>query len=224
MPASEANGNSTRPFPRIILVWAAVDWPIYMRRPMVYALAESAAAFGSVVVAVNRPLCPFSTIVRKPARLPELFGRPKLEQLAPNLFLYHPKYVIHDQIANSVPLFERLNLAALRRSYGQLQKRLGIAEPSPMIWYNYPQQGYVAELFDRSFCIFEIYDNLTDLAGRESDAVNRPMARWRGRVDLLLTTSQMIHDKYASGYRRSFMFGNGLDRKTIQHLSDPATA
>jgi len=224
MLASESGNAIGKPFPRIILVWAAVDWSIYMRRPMVSALAESAAAFGSTVVAVDRPLCPFSTIVRKPARLTQLFGGPRLERLAPNLFLYHPKYVIHDQFANGVPFLERLNLASLRRSYGHLQKQLGITEPSPMIWYNYPQQGYVVDLFDSSFCIFEIYDNLTDLIGGEAATVGRLMTKRRGRVDLLLTTSQKIHDKYASGYRRSFLFGNGLDRKSFQRLSDPATA
>lgn len=210
-------------FPKIILVFAAVDWPIYMRQPMVYALAEAARKHDSTVVAVNRPLCPLTTFFRKPGRIPELFGHPRLARLADNLYLYHPRYVIHDEIANSFPPLEKLNLIALRWSYRRLQQRLGIIEPAPMIWFNYPHLGYVTRLFDYSFCIAEIYDNLTDLAGTESPRVRRLEKKMRARTDLLLTTSQKIHDKYAGSYRRSFMFGNGLERRTFERLSNPDT-
>jgi len=210
-----------RDLPKIILVFAAVDWPIYMRRPMVHALAEAAKPYGSTVVAVNRPLCFATTWFRKPNRIPELFGRPRLEKLANNLYLYSPRYFIHDQFANAVGPLEEINLFALRKSYRHLQKRLGITEPAPMIWFNYPQLGYVARLFDDSFCVFEIYDNLTDPDGNESNTVNRLEKKLRSRIDLLLTTSKKIHEKYAGPYRRSFMFGNGLSRTTYQRLSDP---
>jgi hypothetical protein len=209
-----------KPLPKIILLFAAVDLPIYMRMPMVYALAESAKERGSVVVAVNRPLCPFSTAFRKPKRTGELFGKPRLEKLADNLYSYCPRYFIHDQIANSVPFIENLNNMALRRSYTHLQKRLNITEPAPLIWFNYPHQGYVRHLFPDSFCIMEIYDNLADNLGNESPAVNAMEEKMRDRVDLLMTTSHKLHDKYAHNYRRSFMFGNGLTRQTYERLSD----
>jgi hypothetical protein len=210
-----------KPLPKITLLFAAVDLPIYMRMPMVHALAESAKERGSVVVAVNRPLCPFSTVFRKPKRAGELFGKPRLEKLADNLYSYCPRYFIHDQIANSVPFFEKLNIMALRRSYAHLQERLNITEPAPLIWFNYPHQGYVRNLFPDSFCIMEIYDNLADNLGNESPAVNLMEEKMRDRIDLLMTTSHKLQDKYAANYRQSFMFGNGLTWKTYQRLSGP---
>jgi hypothetical protein len=201
------------PFPKLLLLFAAVDWPLYMRRPMVYALAESAAALGCNVVAVNRPLCPVTTLARKPRRLRELFGPAGLDKLADNLYLYSPRYVIHDKIAERIPLLENFNLAALRYGLKRLQSRLQISEPAPIIWFHYPQQGYVMKLFPDSFCIYEIYDNLADNNGRESESLNRLEKQMRPRADLLLTTSDMIQSKYASNYRRSCMWGNGLTRQ-----------
>ncbi|MBU2624143.1 MAG: hypothetical protein KKG33_01130, partial [candidate division Zixibacteria bacterium] len=61
-------------FPKVILGFLMVDWPLFMRRKMLYALAEAAEKYGSTVVAVNRPLCQISTIVRKPQRARELLG------------------------------------------------------------------------------------------------------------------------------------------------------
>jgi hypothetical protein len=209
------------PLPKIILLFAAVDLPIYMRMPMVYALAETAQSHDSVVVAVNRPLCPVSTFFRKPKRIGQLFGKPRLEKLADNLFAYNPRYVIHDDVANHVPFLERLNLCALRRSYRHLQKRLGITEPAPIVWFNYPHQGYVRHLFTDSFCVFELYDNMTDISGKFSSAVNAMEEKMRDRIDLLLTTSHKLQDTYAKPYRNSFMFGNGLTRQTFDRLSDP---
>lgn len=213
-----------KPLPKIILLFAAVDLPIYMRMPMVYALAEAAKAHGSVVVAVNRPLCPISTPFRKPKRIGQLFGKPRLNKLAHNLFAYNPRYVIHDDIANRVPFLEKLNVSALRRSYRHLQSRLGINEPAPMIWFNYPHQGYLGHLFADSFCVFELYDNLTDVHGRDSTAVSAMEEKMRDRIDLLLTTSHKLQETYAGPYRHSFMFGNGLTRKTFETLSDPGIA
>lgn len=207
-------------FPKIVLMFAAVDWPIYLRRPMVYALAESAKAYGSTVVAINRPLCPVSTLFRKPRRAKELFGSRQLTQLADNLYLYNPRYFIHDQIANFFSPLERLNLFALRRSYRHLQNLLGVDEPNPLIWFNYPQQGYVRSLFDDSFIVFEPYDNLTNINGDESKATNALERKLRERVDLILTTSQKLHTKYAAHYRQSLLFGNGLSQYIYQRLSE----
>jgi glycosyltransferase involved in cell wall biosynthesis len=206
-------------FPKIILVFMAVDWPIYMRRPLLYALGAAAKDFGTTVVAVNRPLCPFSTFIKKPGRVMELIGRPHLKQIAEKLFLFSPRYVIHDRVAESVSVLERLNLTALRRSYSHLQSRLGISEPRPLVWFNYPQQGYVMKLFSGSFCVFELYDNLVDYMGHESETVNRLEEEMRRRTDLFLTTSQKLHDKYAVNYKRSFVLGNGLSRKTYELLA-----
>jgi hypothetical protein len=52
-------------FPRILLIFLSVDLPLFMRRPMLYAMAQSSKKYGMTVVAVNRPLCPASTILRK---------------------------------------------------------------------------------------------------------------------------------------------------------------
>ncbi len=185
---------------------------------MVYALAKAASDRGVTVVAVNRPLCPFSTVFRKRNRVGELFGPPLLEKLDSNLYLYNPKYIIHDDIANRWSFFERANIAALRRSYVHLQKRLGIIEPNPIIWYNYPHQAYVTRLLGGSFHIFELYDNLSDFNGIESDFVNRLEARYRPNVDLLLTTSHPLHRRYSVSYRRAYMFGNGLSGEMYRAL------
>ncbi|MEW5993169.1 MAG: glycosyltransferase [Candidatus Zixiibacteriota bacterium] len=204
--------------PKIILVFMGTDWPIYSRRPLLFALAEAARSSESTVVAVNRPLCPWTTVFRKPQRLAELVGKSGLRQLADNLFLYSPRYVIHDRLAARVPVLERLNLAALRKSYRHLQARLDIVEPNPIVWFNYPQQGYVTRLFDNGFHLFELYDNLVSFRGYENQLVTRLERAVRERTHLFVTTSDKLHHKYAGYYRQAYLLGNGLPCSTFERL------
>ncbi len=212
-------------FPKIILIFLAVDWPIFMRRQMIYALATAAKEYDTTVVAVNRPLCPLSTILKKSQRIGEIFRKSRLEKLDNNLYLFSPKYLIHDFVANRNRLLEKLNLLVLRRSYRNLQGRLNIDEPNPIVWYYYPQQGYVGKLFERSFCIYEIYDNLVDNEGRPLSFAEKLQAKHRDSVDLLLTASRKQHQKYSPLYKQSKFFGNGLARQTYEALiKDDITA
>jgi glycosyltransferase involved in cell wall biosynthesis len=206
--------------PKIIYLFMAVDWHLYMRRPAVLALAEAARAYGTTVVAVNRPLCPLSTIIKKPSRAGELVGRARLKRLADNLFLYSPRYLIHDRLAGPGSLLETLNLAALRKSLRSLQNRLDIKEPSPIVWFNYPVQGYVSRLWRNSFTVFELYDNLVNINGSPNRSMAEAERRIRDRVDLLLTTSPLLQETYAPPYRNALMYGNGLSRRTFAKLSD----
>ena len=206
--------------PKIILIFLSVDWPIFSRRPMARALATMAKEFGTTVVAVNRPLCPLSTLVRKPRRMSEFLHAPRLENVAENLWLFSPKYFVHDQIAGYARLLENLNLMALRRSYANLTAKLNIEERAPLIWYYDPQQGYVTRLFRDSFCIYEIYDSLTDMWGNPRPRSDRLEVKWRSRVDLLLTTSRKLFDKYSPYYRNAVPFGNGLDKESFAKYLD----
>jgi glycosyltransferase involved in cell wall biosynthesis len=208
-----------RRFPKIILVFMGTDWSIYMRRPFLFSLGEAAQKLRTTVVAVNRPLCPWSTFIRKPHRVGEFFGKPRLQRLAECLYLYSPKYFIHDHVADLLPLLQKLNLVALRQSYRHLQHRLSITEPTPIIWFNYPQQGYVTRLWPDSFRIFELYDNLVNFSGKESKRINRLEEKIRKCTDLLVTTSRKLQDKYASNYRHVYLLGNGLSRHVYEQLA-----
>lgn len=209
--------------PKILLVFTAVDWQLYSRRPMVQALARTASKYGCTVVAVNRPLCLFTSIITKPRRRKELFKSATLIEVGENLYLFSPKYFIHDEISNRVGFLAPLNTYFLRKSYRQLQCRLNIYEPSPIIWYNYPHQGYVTNLFHNSFHIFELYDSLADFKGRESEYAYRLEKNYRNNVGLLLTTSETLYNRHSADYKLSYMFGNGLDREVFRQLTDTET-
>ncbi|TFH65568.1 MAG: hypothetical protein E4G91_02010 [Candidatus Zixiibacteriota bacterium] len=209
-------------FPKIILVFLAVNWPIFSRRPMVKALAKVAKEHGSTVVAVNRPLCPLSTLVRKPERFGEMFSAARIEDIGENLRLFSPKYFVHDQIAQHAGTLERLNVAALRHNYQYLAARLGISEKAPLVWYYDPQQGYVTRLFPDSFCVYEIYDRLSNIWGRPRPLADALEVKWRSKVDLLLTTSRKLFDRYSPHYRNALPFGNGLDRDAFNKFCDEA--
>jgi len=206
-------------FPRIILLFAAVDWPIFMRKKMVYALARAAAKRGSTVVAVNRPLCPFTTFIKKPQRTSEFFDDAPLEKLEENLYLYSPRYFINDNISRKNKNLEKLNLIMLRKAYDNLQTELKIEEPAPIVWFYHPVQNYVTDLFPASFNIFEIKDNLTDFDGNEIEYVNSLEERKRGQIDLMLAVSPNSMKKYGGYYNEAWMSGNGLDRDTYETLS-----
>lgn len=211
--------QTDRKFPRLILVFLAVDWPLFMRKKMIYALAESARKFDSTIIAVNRPLCPITTIMKKRSRIGELFRKAEVEKLADNLFLFSPKYVIHDHFARRFDLLEKLNIKALRRGYKYLMDQIGIREPRPVVWYYYPQQGYVSKLFKNNLVVYDIYDNLVDIYGRENPQLTALQKKQINDVDLLLASSQKLYDKYAASYKLARIIGNGLDRETFERLT-----
>nr|MBN2277556.1 glycosyltransferase [candidate division Zixibacteria bacterium] len=199
-------------FPKIILVFLAVDWPSFTQKDFLIALAGPTAEAGSVVVAVNRPLCPLTTLVKKPFRAGELLSRPKLDKISENLFLYSPKYFIHDFLAVNSSWLKYLNQAAIRRSYIYLCRKLGVTESNPVVWFYYPRQGWVTELFPKNFNIYEIYDNISDIYGNENETDNGLEHQLRNRVHLLITTSKRLHDKYGQHYCKAIYMGNGLSR------------
>ncbi|MFH2035553.1 MAG: glycosyltransferase [Candidatus Zixiibacteriota bacterium] len=207
-------------FPKILVIYLPVDWNLFNRREMVHALAESVKKYGSTVIAVNRPLCPFTTIITKRHRVKELFLPSRIEKLQDNLILFSPKYFLHDHLAGRIRLFEKMNSALLRKSLTKLFRQTDISCDKPLVWYNYPQQGYIYEIFDSSFIIFEIYDFLSDISGRENQELNNLERKYKGKVDLFLTASEVLHKKYSSAYKNSFIFGNGLSLTTYETLKN----
>lgn len=209
--------------PKIILVFIAVEWPLFMRRKMLYGLSKSARKYGSLIVAVNRPLCPITTLLRNPRRFVRLFGSERLEQLDENMYLFSPRYILHDHIARRFPFIVELNLNSLRRSYRKLSRRLRIDEPNPAVWFYYPQQSYVTRLFPESLRVYELYDNLSDIFGRGNQLLQNLERQIRGDVDILLTTSHALHKTYGPNYPNAIPFGNGLDRDSLNKLADDKT-
>lgn len=209
---------TTRNLPQLILIFLSVDWPLFSRRPMLTALAAKAAEQGSAVVAINRPLCPVSTVVRKRSRVPELLSRSRLETVAPNLHLYSPKYMLHDSLARRAAPITAANVLALQRSLGALKRRLGVHEPAPVVWYYNPQQAYVTQIYRQSFNVWELYDELVTIAGRMPAGVLDDERRYRERVHLLLATSPKLLATYGSPYPQAHLIDNGLARGTWEQL------
>lgn len=196
-----------------------VDWPVFMRRKMVCALADSVDKYDSIVVAVNRPLCLFTTWLRKPDRINELFGPPKIQKLSDNLFLFSPKYLVSDMITRQMPIMNVLNLKMLRSEFSKLETELKIKIKQPIVWIYHPVQGYLTSLFPNSLNLLEIKDNYVDLYGNSDSNVDELEKRFRPHIDLLLATSQKSLKKYGPNYKTAWLSGNGLDRKTYQRLT-----
>jgi hypothetical protein len=207
-------------FPRIILVFASVDWSIFMRKKMLFGLAEAAQEYDSTVIALNRPLCPFTTIFRKPHRMQEFFDKPLIEKKADNLYLFSPRCFITDGISSRLSFLENYNIKSMRKSYQYISSALNLDEPEPIVWYYHPQQGYLTQLFSENITILEIKDNLTDFAGDEIESVNKLEQIQRKSIDLLLATSPKLLEKYGLSYSEAWLSGNGLHRETYDSLTD----
>lgn len=206
-------------FPRIILIFLTADWPMFMRRKMLYGLAKASRKFESTVVAVNRPLCPFTTIFKKPDRTEEFFDKPAIEQLDENLYLFSPRYFINDQIAAKANMLEMINLSRLRKAYKYLCKKIEIAEREPIVWHHHPQQGYVTRLLKHAFNVLELYDNLVTVDGKEISEYVLLEKKNRKNIDLLLATSPKLLEKYGGNYEHAWFSGNGIDRETFERFS-----
>lgn len=204
--------------PCLYIIFLAVDWKLFNRREMIKALAETVKKHGSTVIAVNRPLCPFTTLFTKRERFKGLFGPEKFEKLDDNLLLFSPRYFLHDHITEKIGFFEKLNIKRLQKSFRELFQELNIEEKRPVVWYYYPQQGYVSEIFPDRFLIYELKDALADFRGRENPGMVALEKKQKGQVDLFLSVVPYLYDKHSPGYKNSYLFGNGLSRKTFEAL------
>lgn len=204
--------------PKLFIIFLAVDWDLFNRREMIKALATVLKEHGSTVIAVNRPLCPVTTIINKRHRLKELFAGPRIEKLYDNLFIYSPKYIIHDHIAGRIRFLEKLNILALRRSFKKLFRKLKLENERPVVWYYYPQQGYVSGIFRQSFVIYELKDALADSEGSEIQRLTALEKKGKGRVNLFLSVINFLFKKYSPGYKSAYLFGNGISRATFEAL------
>lgn len=192
-----------------------------MRQSAIFALAEAVRRYNSTVVAVNRPLCPTSTLLLRRHRIDELFGAARLEKTDDNLYFYSPRYFLHDGLGNRIPGVTRANIAALRRSLKAAMDRIGIVEDKPIVWYYHPQQGYITKIFGESFNIFELKDSLTDIHGNRMPYADRLEKGYRGKVDLLLCSTDRLLEKYGSYYRNAERSYNGLDWSVYEALGNP---
>lgn len=107
--------DKPKSFPKLILVFLPVDWPMFMRKKAIVAVAEVAEPLGATVVAANRPSCPVSTWFKKPHRIIELLGRQRMRKIERNLYLLSPRYFIHDLVASKSKALQNLDVWALRR-------------------------------------------------------------------------------------------------------------
>lgn len=113
------------------------------------------------------------------------------------------------------------NVLALQRSLGAMKRRLGILEPAPVVWYYNPQQAYVTKVYQRSFNVWELYDELVTVDGRMPAGVLNDERRYRERVHLLLATSPKLLETYGGPYRQASLVDNGLARRTWEQLQRP---
>jgi len=203
------------PLPRVILVFNKTDWSSFTRQDEVRALAAVGRKKGFTVIAVNRPLCPLSTVFRKPQRLAEFFTTEKLEPLAENLFLASPKYWLSDIVAWRYPWVERRNHQALRKWYEPVRSRLKLGTEPPLVWYYHPVQGYVTQLFPGAPTVYEMYDYLASVDDKADDMGQRLEVKYRQSVDVLLCVTPSLLQRYAPHYRQAWLSGNGLSQAAL---------
>jgi len=113
-----------------------------------------------------------------------------------------------------------MNLKAIRHSLRYLFDQLKISAPYPIIWFYYPQQHWVTKIFRNGISIYEIYDNISNIYGSENPQDIKIENSLRDSIDLLITTSQKLHEKYAHHYRDSILMGNGLSRVQYNRFND----
>lgn len=206
------------PLPRVFLIFNKTDWPCFTRQDEVRALAAVGRKKGFTVIAVNRPLCPVSTVFRKPQRVTEYFKTEKLEPLAENLFLASPKYWLTDIVAWRYPWITRRNVQALRGWYARVRGRLGLGPEPPLVWYYHPVQGYVTGLFPGAPTVYEMYDYLAAADDRADDIGQRLEVSYRQHVDVLLCVTPSLLQRYAPHYRQAWLSGNGLSQSVLSRF------
>lgn len=207
------------PIPSVIVIFNKTDWSTFTRRGQVRSIASVVEKLGVTVISVNRPLCPLSTIIRKPTRFKELLGRCRLEQLANNLYLASPKYFLSDIVAWRVPVLESANIWMLKRWYRDVATRLQLGDAPPLVWYYHPVQAFVSRVFPKSPVVYEMYDLLADVTDDPDASGELLESRYRKCVDVMLAVSPKLLRNWGKNYKTAWLSGNGLPFSTFEQLS-----
>jgi glycosyltransferase involved in cell wall biosynthesis len=141
---------------------------------------------------------------------------------SPRLHHYQPPAGL--PFARTMRLFNRFNYARTLAGLYRFLEQSGFLPPHVVI-LSYPDQVDVCEAFPGSPIVYDLMDEPTlFLKPWQKSAFHRMHLRLVERCDLLVTSSRVLHERYAGRARKAVCVTNGVRRELIDELSQGKVA
>ena len=138
-------------------------------------------------------------------------------QVEPNLFVVSPLVVPLPGMAAA----DRLNALILAGTLRRLCRRLDLSQP--ILWSFLPTVGRLLGSLDEGMVIYHCVDEYTEFTGVPRDALKRMEHDLVRRADLVLTSSQRLHDERQPLNPNTHFVSHGVDLPHFTRALDATT-
>lgn len=142
------------------------------------------------------------------------FLRPRVEEVLPNLFVYHdPLFLPRIQGRGVGPAIDRLRASSVRRAL----RRLGIRRP--VLWLVRPDCHDLPGRFGESAVLYQVVDDYLAYPGVSESArlrLDREERQLAGLADLVVVTSDHLLAVKRHLHENMLVVRNGVDARTLE--------
>lgn len=179
----------------------------------------------SKVLAVERPICPWTNPFRKREEFIQwLEGRRGLRQVGPNFYVCTPFVFVHNLIAANVPGMTRLNCYLLRGLLRRALRKLDFRADNLVAWIHHPYQLEDVGLMGEKLLVYDCYDDYFSQArGWRLGDLRRREAAISGRADLVLAASEPLLEAIQGRAQQVHLVPNAVDVDLFAQATNPET-
>ena len=208
-----------------LVVFLGVDWgATTSKNRQHFLIAEVARQLDSrsKVLAIERPICPWTTPFRKREKIMQLLcGEHRLRRAGPNLYVYIPFVFVHNLIAAHIPGMTALNRRLLMTLLRRVLTSLKFRARNLITWIYHPYQLEDIGLMGEKTLVYDCYDNYTASEPnptRRRDLMERERAILR-RADCVFVSSEELLRAKRGSNRNVHLIPNGVE---FEHFTQAA--
>lgn len=147
-----------------LIIYPRTDWNNNGRRHLHKALSNQLKEY--TILVVNRPLCPFTTFLKKPRRIFNcLKSMKKPLQITHNLYFFTPWVFINDQLVLNSQFLTNINRRILRYQIKKCLLKILFKTEKIISWISEPLLSNWVGLADEQYVIFECVDEYATYPG-----------------------------------------------------------
>lgn len=208
-----------------IVQYLGQDWDIYSNHGLTRALGRQLEGRGKLLL-IEQPICPImSPIWHRRKFVQWLQGKRGLRQVADNIYVCTPWYLLHDRINYFVPVTAALNRRLLSTYLTWLCQEIGFSG-TRVAWFVNPLQMNFQGLVHEAVTIYHCWDFHGAARPRwhpERRIIEANERALLAAADLVFTTSESLYRERSPYNPRTHLLLNAADYEHFSNAQDKRT-
>ncbi len=200
------------------IVFLTTDWDKFHRKSSLLPLTK----YGNVLLVQRTADIPVSSLFFH-ERIVDIIKRKRVSNLSENLFLFRPFALIHEIIAEEIPLMTKINQSILKKQFLKIIQNLNMHSAPLVLIVYHPFQINFANIFDGSLVIYECYDEYSEdptFSPRKKRKVYNMEQKLLEISDVVITTSNGLYNNKKIKNTSTYFLPNGVDYNFFASIHD----